>query len=74
VAVLMQKSESDIRTAIQECLDECYGADSPVVKLAESIEKLRIEGWEPPAIHRVELSVLKLLAALLRPKDEPGCE
>ena len=46
------------------------GRESPVVKLAEYVEKLRADGWEAADIRRVESLVLKVLAALLSPEDD----
>jgi hypothetical protein len=66
----MGRSEDEVRAAIEICLAECQGRNSPVVKLAEFVEKLRAEGWEAADIRRVESLVLKVLAALLSPEDD----
>ena len=66
----MSKTESDVRTAIERCLEGCYQAQSPVVRLAEFMEELRTSGWEPADVRRVELLVLKMLARLLSPKED----
>jgi hypothetical protein len=70
----MAHSEKEIRAAIEECLHHCYSCESPVAKLAECVENLRAERWEPAEIHRIELSVLKLLAALLSDNGNDAAE
>ena len=66
----MGKSDDEVRAAIEYCLAECQGRNSPVVKLAEYVEKLRADGWDAADIRRVESLVLKVLAALLSPEDD----
>lgn len=66
----MGKSEDEVRAAIEHCLAEFQSRKSPVVKLAECVEKLRADGWEAADIRRVESLVLKVLAALLSPEDD----
>jgi hypothetical protein len=65
----MPKTESEIRVAVENCLELCYKAESPVLCLAESSERLRAEGWERADVRRVEGLVLKVLAALSSPAD-----
>ena len=68
----MEKTEDEIRSAVEQCLKDCYGQSSPVVKVAECVEELRASGWEQADIRRVESLVLKVLAALLSPQDGPN--
>jgi hypothetical protein len=68
----MSKSEDEVRTAVEQCLKDCYGTTSPVVKVAECVEDLRENGWEAADIRRVESLVLKVLAALLSPQNGPN--
>jgi hypothetical protein len=66
----MAKSESEIREAVESCLEQCYKAESPVLCLAESVERLRAEGWGQNDVRRVETLVLKVLSALSTPQDD----
>ena len=66
------KSEDQVRVAIEQCLQECCRAPTPVVKLEECIESLRAEGWEAPDVRLVEGPVLRMLAKLLSPKNDPN--
>src|SRR5438094_5016889 len=66
----MNKSENEVRAAIERCLEACYQADSPVVKVAEFTENLRAEGWAADDIRRVELVVLRMLTRLVSPEDD----
>jgi hypothetical protein len=65
----MARSEDEIRSAIEGCLEQCYQDSSPVVKLAECVQRLREEEWDSADIRRVESSVLRLLARILSPTD-----
>ena len=66
---VMNRSEMEIRTAISECLDRCYQSGSPVAKLAECLENLRKNGWDPVNTRRVELPVLRMLSGVSREAD-----
>jgi TorA maturation chaperone TorD len=66
----MDNTEDEIRAAIERCLDECFKDSSPVAKLAQCAETLRAESWKPEDIRRVEQTVRRMLAALLKPWDE----
>jgi len=66
----MTRSENDIRAVVESCLEQSYRAESPVLSVAECVEKLHSEGWELKDIRRVEQLVLKVLSALSSPKNE----
>ena len=63
---VMNRSETEIRKAILDCLDRCYQSGSPVAKLAECLENLRKNGWDRPNTRRVEVSVLRMLSGISR--------
>jgi hypothetical protein len=66
----MPKTESEIRAAVENCLEQCYKAESTVLCLAELSERMRAEGWERADVRRVEGLVMKVLAALSSPSDD----
>jgi len=69
VEQVLNRSETEIRTAISVCLDHCYQSDSPVASLAECLENLRTSGWDQANTRRVEVSVLRMLSGLSREAD-----
>jgi hypothetical protein len=66
---LVEGSEARVREAVERCLETCHGNAAPLAKLAECVEKLKAEGWWEAEIHRVEVTVLKMLVALRTPDD-----
>jgi hypothetical protein len=64
---MIAKSHRDeaIRAAVDQCLQGCYRAESPVFHLAECLSKLRDEGLPEADVKRVELTVLRLLVGLM---------
>jgi hypothetical protein len=54
-----------LRAAIDTCLAGCYRDESPVLRLSECLDRLRLEGWSEADVRRIELSVLRLLVGLM---------
>jgi len=51
--------------AVHECLEECYGAELPLARLAEYAQRLRSDGWRKAEIEEIETVVLRLLRAVV---------
>ena len=66
VGQVMNRSETEIRMGISDCLIRCNQAGSPVATLAECLEGLRKSGWDHTSMRRVEISVLRMLSGLSR--------
>lgn len=62
---MQKQSAQAITAAIQSCLDECRHSDSPLAAVAETVERLRHEGWREIDVRRVEKVVLKVLFGVL---------
>ncbi len=69
-------SAQAITAAIQSCLDECRQSDSPLAAVAETVERLRDEGWREIDVRRVEKVVLKVLFGVLLDEhlEEPSLD
>jgi len=51
-----------INTAIKDCLAQCYGADNPIARLAQYVQRLHSDRrWTDREITYFEIAVLKLL-------------
>jgi hypothetical protein len=71
--MLRQDTVVRINEAIHECLDRCYGSGAPLSTLMEFLGELRSRpGWRDAEIDQVEMSVRRLLRALLYRSPEPS--
>ena len=67
-----------ISSAIQDCLERCRGAETPLARLALFFDDLRQTGWSEPEIRTVETAVVRLLGRIIDPPAEilncPKCD
>jgi len=70
VIATVSEQEKAIRAAIELCLEDCYRSSSPVSRIAEFVGNLRLQEWDDAVIRRVELTVLKMLSAMMSEDNE----
>ena len=58
---MSRKPEMTVWAAVIAGLDNCQQGDTPLVSLAEFLEKLWIKGWHVADVQTVEHCVLELL-------------
>jgi len=62
------KTDQEISAAVKDCLDRCYvSGPTPLGAIAQYLAELRQRGWTEADLKRVELSVRKVLAGVMKP-------
>jgi hypothetical protein len=62
------KTDQEISGAVKDCLDRCYATGhTPLGAIAQYLAELRRQGWIEGDLKRVELSVRKVLAGVMKP-------